>query len=302
VDFVSDSAVDRLTDARAFVPSFGGSQANTAAGAARFGARSALVGCTGADPWGEWLRAGLESEGVDVSMYELRADVATTMAFVALSPEGEPSFSIYGGAEGGFLSGREGPLLRLVGHEPPGVLAFGSDSLIVPEDRKVLKHVTEDAARRGWRVLYDPNLRDDRWGDRGAMLDVARDALRDVTVVKSNAAEATALTEEGDPGEAAAALLRLGPRQALVTRGADGAVLAGPDGVLHIAAARGEVVDATGAGDAVAAVLAAGLTRSSAVAPTLVEAAMLVAARVVAVRGALAGLPPASEAADLLDV
>jgi fructokinase len=302
VDFVSDAAVERLTDARAFVPSFGGSQANTAAGAVRFGARSALIGCTGADPWGEWLRAGLESEGVDVSMYELRPDVATTMAFIALSPEGEPSFSIYGGAERGFLSGRQDLLLGLVGHEPPGVLAFGSDSLIVPADREVLKQVTERAARHRWRVLYDPNLRDDRWSDRRAMLDVARDALRDVTVVKSNAAEAMALTGEGDPGEAAAALLRLGPRQALVTRGAEGAMLAGPEGVLHIAAERGNIVDATGAGDAVAAVLAAGLTRSSAVTPTLVEAAMLVAARVVAVRGALAGLPQASEAGALLDV
>jgi ribokinase len=134
------------------------------------------------------------------------------------------------------------------------------------------------------------------------MLDVARDALREVTVVKSNAAEAMALAEAGDPGEAAAALLRLGPRQALVTCGAGGAVLAGPEGVLHIAAERANVVDATGAGDAVAAVLAAGLTRSSDVTPALVEAAMLVAARVVAVRGALAGLPPAPEAGALLDV
>lgn len=302
MDFVSDSAVERLTDASAFVPSFGGSQANTAAGAARFGARSALIGCTGADPWGEWLRCGLESEGVDVSMYELRADVVTTMAFVAVSPEGEPSFSIYGGAERGFLSGRQDLLLGLIEQEAAGVLAFGSDSLIVPDDREVLRQVTERAGRRGWRVLYDPNLREDRWSDTREMLDVAREALRDVTVVKSNAVEAMALTEEGDPVEAAAALLRLGPRQALVTRGPEGAVLADPEGVVHIAAGRGDVVDATGAGDAVAAVLAAGLTRSSEVTPKLVEAAMRVAARVVAVRGALAGLPPGPEARELLEV
>jgi fructokinase len=302
VDFVSDPPAVRLTDAHAFVPSFGGSQANTAAGAARLGARAALIGCTGADPWGEWLRAGLQSEGVDVSMYELRADVDTTMAFVALSAEGEPSFSIYGGAGRGFLTGREDRLLRLVEQETPGVLAFGSDSLIVPEDREVLERVKELAARHRWRVLYDPNLREDRWSHRRAMLDAARNALRDVTVVKSNAVEAMALTDEGDADRAATALIRLGPRQALVTRGGEGAVLAGSEGILHVAAQRADVVDTTGAGDAVAAVLAAGLTRGSAVTPTLVEVAMRVAARVVAMRGALAGLPSPTEASGLLEI
>ena len=141
VDFVSESPVARLTDARAFVPSFGGSQANIAVGAARFGARSAMVGRAGTDPWGTWLRARLESEGVDVSMFELREDVATTMAFVALSSEGEPTFSIHGGAEEG---GRRrlcwpasGTLRAQIGSGPPGVLVFGSDTLIVPARSRV---------------------------------------------------------------------------------------------------------------------------------------------------------------------
>jgi fructokinase len=300
VDLVSESPVERLTDARGFVPSFGGSQANTAVGAARFGARSALVGCAGTDAWGHWLRAGLESEGVDVSMYELSDDVATTLAFVALSPDGEPSFSIYGGAAQGCLRRQQDRLDRLVGEEPPGVLVFGSDTLIAPEDREVLGELTALAARRGWRVLYDPNLRENRWGEVPTMLTVAREALRDVTVVKSNAPEARALTGERDPASAATALVRLGPRQALVTCGGDGAVLAGREGRIHIAAERAEVADATGAGDAVAAVLAAGLAGSGEVTPALIEVAMCVAARVVAARGALTGLPPPAEARTML--
>jgi fructokinase len=300
VDLCSEEPVQRLTDAGSFVPTFGGSQANTAIGATRFGARSALVGCAGADPWGGWLRARLQSEGVDVSLYLLREDVVTTMAFVALSPEGEPSFSIYGGAEQGCLAMAEDELERLVRRQSPGVLTFGSDTLIPPGDRETIARLNPVAVARGWCVLYDPNLRENRWADAATMLQIAGAPLKDVTVVKANAAEARALTGEADPAEAAAALVALGPRQAIVTDGAEGAILAGRDGLVRIPAEPADVADTTGAGDSVAAVLAAGLARSGEVTPALVEVAMRVAARVVALRGALAGLPPAEEGPGLL--
>jgi len=86
-----------------------------------------------------------------------------------------------------------------------------------------------------------------------------------------------------------------------VTLGAEGAVLAGRAGVLHVPAEPAEVADATGAGDAVTAVLCAGLARAGEVEPALVRVAMRVAARVVARRGARAGLPPPEEARALLD-
>ena len=132
------------------------------------------------------------------------------------------------------------------------------------------------------------------------MLEVARDALRDVTVVKANAAEAAALTGNSEPADAAAALVRLGPRQSIVTIGGEGAVLAGREGVVHVGAEAAHVADATGAGDAVAAVLGAGLAHREEVTPRLVTVAMRVAARVVAARGALTGLPTRTEARGML--
>jgi fructokinase len=298
VDLVSEPPADRITEARAFVPSFGGSQANIAVGAARFGARAAMVGRAGTDPWGEWLRARLDAEGVDVSLFELREEVATTMAFVALSSEGEPAFSIYGGAKDGFLGDLDKD--QIIGDGEPGVLVFGSDALIVEADRERLAPLKADAARRGWQVLYDPNLRAGRWEGEAFMLEVARAAMGDVTVVKANAAEAAALTGETDPAAAAAALTALGPRQALVTAGGAGSALAGPQGVTRMEAEEVEVLDTTGAGDAVSAVVAAGLAREREVTLRLAELTMRVAARVVGARGALTGLPAAAEARELL--
>jgi sugar/nucleoside kinase (ribokinase family) len=174
--------------------------------------------------------------------------------------------------------------------------------MIAPNDRERMRSLKAAAAAAGWHVLYDPNLRHGRWADRREMLDVALDALRDVAVVKPNADEARALTGEATPEDAAAELVRLGPRRALVTVGAAGAFLATPAGVTHVAARDVEMVDTTGAGDAVAAVLAAGLARGAEVTPALVDLAMQVAGGVVAARGAVTGLPTPAEARSLLPV
>jgi fructokinase len=291
VDFIAEPPGRRLTEAGAFVPSFGGSQANVAVGAARLGAPSALVGCAGTDAWGAWLRESLAAEGVDVSLYALREHVATTLAFVSLDSEGEPEFSVYGGAAGGMLAGAEERLHELVAEEPSGVLAFGSDTLIVPGDRETVATLKESALARGWRVLYDPNLRANRWHERELMVTVAADALAGVTVVKANRQEAALLAGDEEPAAAAGALVAKGARQAVVTLAAEGALLAGDGPIVRFPAAPAEVVDTTGAGDAVAAVIATALTRSDSVSAETIEAAMGVAGGVVGARGALAGFP-----------
>jgi fructokinase len=301
VDFVSDGPVGRLTDSRAFAPRFGGSQANIAVGASRFGASAALAGCAGTDPWGQWLRGMLEREAVDVSLFELRGNVQTQHAFVAVSPQGEPEFSFFGAMPDGCLpAGAE--IHSRLRRGPPGVLVFGSDTLIAEPDRELVADLVGAARPRGWQVLFDPNLRAGRWQAESAMHQVALEAMEGVTVVKANASEAVALTGLADLGDAARALCSLGAQSALVTAGADGAFLARDGGVPeHIVATQARVLDATGAGDAVAAVLGAALARGGLLDSVLVEVAMRVASRVVTERGALAGLPGASEARAMLD-
>ena len=300
VDFVSEQPVEQLTDARSFAPSFGGSQANVAVGAARIGARATLAGCAGTDDWGTWLRARLADEGVDVSLYALREEVQTTIAFVALAPDAEPTFTIYGGSRDGMLASCGDRVLALVAEGPPGVLAFGSDTLIARGDRDTVGALVGECDLRGWRVLYDPNLRERRWADHELMRAVAREAVRETTVVKANRFEAALLTGAAEPAAAASALVAHGARQALVTLGAEGALLADADGIVRFEAERVELVDATGAGDAVAAVAAAALARRPLLTPADVGVAMRVAGAVVAARGALTGFPAPSEARALL--
>jgi fructokinase len=296
VDFVSTQPGAELAQTQSFAPRFGGSQANVAVGAARFGARSVLLGAAGDDPWGRWLRERLIEEGVDVSGFALLAGVDTPHAFVAVGPDGEPEFSFFGDGETCVAAAAAHVDDAFEGRG--GVFVFGSDSLVGEAGREATGRARGLALERGWPVLYDPNLRPRRWPGEAEMKARVLEQLPDCTVLKANLEEARALTGESDAAAAAAALRSLGARSVVVTTGGDGAVVAAEqEQPLRVPARRAPALDATGAGDAVAAVLAAALAADARPGQlaAVTELAMEVAARVIAVTGALPALPRSEE-------
>jgi fructokinase len=297
VDFVCEQPVDDVAAARSFTPFFGGSQANVAVGAARFGADTMLVGGAGDDPWGRWLRDSLAAEDVNTTHFALVEGAQTAHAFVTVTPDGEPSFSFFGDGGLGIADGAE--RLESVFAAGRGVLVFGSDTLIGKRERQVTQQARRQAMERGWDLVFDPNLRPARWAGERLMLETAAPMLAGCAIVKANLAEANALTGRSGVEEAALGLRELGAEAAVVTMGADGIAVAAADGELARVPARpARVVDATGAGDAVAAVLAAALAAGAERSRLLdiVALAAETAARIVEVRGALTGLPPPNEA------
>ena len=78
----------------------GGKGANQAVAAARTGAHVSMVGCVGADGYGEVLRAGLEAEGIDVSQVLVREGVASGVALIAVAPDGQNTIIVAPGANG----------------------------------------------------------------------------------------------------------------------------------------------------------------------------------------------------------
>jgi fructokinase len=296
VDFVCERPVAALAEADSFVPRQGGSLANIAVCAARFGGRVEMLGGAGDDEWGRWLRDRLAAQGVGVERFVLMPGAGTSHAFVSVDADGEPAFAFYGDAERPAAHARDDVDPALAGE--PGVLVVGSDTLLGDDERHVTLRAAARARERGWTVLCDPNLRPRRWPDRETMLATIRGLIATSTVVKCNEAEAIALGGEPAAEAAADALRRLGPEAVVVTRGAHGALVDSSGGVEAVGAPAAQVVDATGAGDAVAGVIAAGLAMgaSPAALGAVVAVAMEAAARVVAVWGATEGLPPADEA------
>ena len=300
VDIVAEQPVAELAAARSFAPRFGGSIANIAVGAARFGADTAMVGGSGRDPWGKWLRDTLREQGVDTTRFPLVDGAPATHTFVAVSEHGEPDYAFYGS------EGREQCIVasgarldELFPPAPAGVLVFGSDTLNGHGEREVTLDARARALESGWLVLFDPNLRPVRWRDHEQMLAVVRAALEGVTVVKANLDEALQLSGADEPVAAARAIVAAGSRAVVVTMGADGLlIVVGEQEPVVVPPASAQVVDATGAGDSVAGVLAAALARAGdhAVVPVAAELATRTAARVTEAYGALDGLPPSAEA------
>jgi 5-dehydro-2-deoxygluconokinase len=102
-----------------------------------------------------------------------------------------------------------------------------------------------------WRPMF--------WDDPAEATACYRDALRRVTVVVGNRAEAAVAVGTDEPYEAARRLLDLGVDLAVVKRGGDGALVATAGGTVEVPPVEVEVVCGLGAGDAFGGALCDGL-------------------------------------------
>ncbi len=255
-----------------------------------------MLGGAGEDEWGHWLRERIADEGVGVERFVLMPGAGTSHAFVSVDADREPSFAFYGDDDR--PAAHAGDDLDPALSGDPGVLVVGSDTLLGEAERTVTMDAARLARERGWQVLCDPNVRPRRWADHDEMLRVIRELVATATVVKCNEGEAVRLGGKERIEDAAADMCSDGPDAVVVTLGERGALAVSAGRVESVTGVEAEVVDATGAGDSVAGVLAAGL--AAGIPPDgltpVVEVAMAAAARVVGTWGATAGLPPADEA------
>jgi ribokinase len=246
----------------------GGKGANQAVAAARAGASVAMVGAVGADDLGDEALRELAAEGIDVSAVARLDGVPTGVAAIVVDARGENFVAVASGANAEVVVSAipPGDGVVLLGHEVP-------EAAVVAGIRA--------GREAGRRVLLNPaparRLADDLEG----------------VVLTPNAHEARALTGEQDVEAAARALAARTGAPVLVTLGADGALLIDGD-VERLPAPVVEVVDTTGAGDAVNGALAAELAAGR----PLREAArfaMVAAALSTRVAGARAGMPHRDE-------
>ncbi|SOD99222.1 Sugar or nucleoside kinase, ribokinase family [Blastococcus haudaquaticus] len=224
----------------------GGAGANVAAHLARQGVPVALVGCVGDDAAALGLAAELSAAGVGLLLRTVPG--AATGTIVSLvEPGGQRSMLADRGAN---LQLRpddvpppvDGQHLHLSGYTllDPGPRTAGLTALVAAADAGCT--VSLDPASTGPLTAYGV----DRW-----LADTAR-----ATVLLPNEDEALLLTGCAD-AEAAARTLAARHPVVAVSLGADGALWASGDVLVHRPAHPTEVVDTTGAGDAFAAGLLA---------------------------------------------
>src|SRR4051794_4752453 len=261
VDLVCEREVESIDEADGLVPHFGGALANVAVAAARAGATAALAGGVGADPWGEWLAARLAAEGVDLTWLSRVDGIQTPVAFVTFDRRREPSFEIYGDGLSAGMHSLDGRIDGAV--DSAAAVVPGSNTLVGPVERELTIAARTRALAAGVPVLFDPNVRPNRWGALATVAELSRGLAEDAAVLRVNLDEARLLADAGEgahPEELAEALLRLWPQLAVITLRADGALARGA-GNGDAGTEAVEVVSPMGAGVAFMGTPAAGLAK-----------------------------------------
>jgi ribokinase len=263
-----------LGSAARFTP--GGKGANQAVAAARLGADVRMAGCVGDDDFGRRLLAALRAEGVNADATRVVPGVPTGLAMIAVDETGENLIIVAPGAN------------HQVGSPEVAAATNGPRDILVISAEIPAPAITQALAQAGPCIL---NLAPAP--QNAAELVAASGQDLDWLVVnESEAAAVLGRPVDGlaDAARAAAELVARGPRHAVVTAGAHGAALAGPDGHQQIPGFNVQAVDTVGAGDtfvgALAVALAAGVP-----APEAVRAAAAAGAAAVTRPGAQTAMP-----------
>ncbi|MDR2767720.1 MAG: carbohydrate kinase [Treponema sp.] len=243
-----------------YAPCYGGSPYNTAIAAGRVlgrdadsRPRTAFFSRLSTDFFGEELIRNLEANYVSTALVRRTKDETTTLAFVKLEAEKEPSYLFYttGAADRALC---ETDLPEKLPAEV-NCLLFGSISMTLePAATAIESLIMREHAREGGPVIsHDPNVRPLMILNREAWLRRFENWARASDIVKISAADFDFIYPRLGLEACVEKLLSLGPRLVAVTLGKDGALalLKSGGGIIRVRAAAVDlpVADTIGAGD-----------------------------------------------------
>jgi 5-dehydro-2-deoxygluconokinase len=238
-----------LRQVSSFGKYLGGTAANVAVAAARYGRRSALISRTGTDPFGEYLHDALRGYRVDDRFVTPVTQYPTPVTFCEIFPPDD--FPIY------FYRLPKAPDLEIYPDELDLEAVRGADvfwvtgtGLSAEPSREATLHALRARARTGITVL-DMDYRPAFWPTQEAARAEYAKALPHVTVAVGNLEECETAVGVREPRAAARALHELGVELAVVKQGPRG-VLASRGGDEVAGAAVGEEVAGAAVGEEVA--------------------------------------------------
>jgi ribokinase len=265
----------------------GGKGANQAIAAARAGAPTYMIGAVGDDLFSDLTLGALADEGVEVTavrimdgstgIAHIRVDALSAQNDIMIIPNANHRLSP-DDVEGSLRALRDYVSVVLVQLEIP---------------LTVVQRVAEVCHDCELRLVLDP----------APAQPMPPEVWRGVSMVTPNELEAEvltgiAVTDRSSAELAARWFLDHGVAIAVITRGEDGALVIGPDGIEEYPAFPATPVDTTAAGDAFAGALGASLARDASLTEAL-RRGLAAGALAVSVRGASPSLPTA-EAVDAL--
>ncbi len=227
----------------------GGAPANVAVQLARLGVNAKFIGKVGNDLFGDFLKATLRKEGVDISSMVTSSRYKTTLAFVQLDEKGERSFCFYRNPGADItMESRDVDFNTL---QDCSVFHFGSVSLTHNPVRTATLEAAKYARKRGCLISYDPNLRLPLWNSAKDAKETILNAMELCDILKISDEE-LAFLAPGYHEEEGVRMLQKRYHLSLVmlTKGAKGCAALAKDEWIEASGMKAECVDTTGAGDA----------------------------------------------------
>ncbi|WP_158887730.1 5-dehydro-2-deoxygluconokinase [Amycolatopsis anabasis] len=257
VDLYPEQSGVPLAGVSTFAKSLGGTATNVAVAAARLGRRTGVLTKVGPDGFGDYVRQALTGFGVSPDHVGTSAGLRTPVVFCALDPPADPPILFYREPIAPDLTLTDADVPWDLVESVPLLWVTGTGVSAEPA-RGTQRGVLERRGRREHTVL-DLDYRAGFWSD----VDIARAEigwmLDHVTVAVGNRTEAEVAVGTADPDQAAARMLARGVRLAIIKKGADGVLIATPDGSWTVPPQPVEVVCGLGAGDGFGGALIHGL-------------------------------------------
>lgn len=267
----------------------GGKGANQAVAASRSGADVQMIGCVGQDAFGGVLLQSLEQAGVKTAAINRLGDTSTGTATIIVEENGENRILIVPGANGLVTPELVNEKLKVI--NKPGYILLQHE---IPLD--TIHSVIRYAGLHGIPVGLNP----------APFYPVPAEILARLDLLVVNETEAsgfTGMTVSGrqSAGAAAEMVRAAGVKLVVVTLGADGALLAAPEGLLYQPAFKVNAVDTTAAGDTFIGSFTASLIRGSNLQDSL-RFASAAAAIAVSRSGAQSSIPTENEVMQFLSL
>ncbi len=251
VDFIPDK-ITNLKDLASFQKCHGGAPANFIVGMSRLGVKTAFIGKVGDDPFGEYLRDVLQSEGVNVAnLVKATEGERTTLAFVYYNNDMDRDFFFYRNNSADVnLSAEEidSKLFQKIKY-----LLFGSLSLTEEPVRSATLKAIDICMENNGQICFDPNIRVDLWENDKVLRENIELVLEKVDIFLPSLSELQFLYNEENFDEQAAIenlFTRFPLKVVVLKKDKDGCIIKERNGCfLTIPSFEVEIIDTTGAGD-----------------------------------------------------
>ncbi|MBQ6867245.1 MAG: carbohydrate kinase [Clostridia bacterium] len=226
----------------------GGAPCNYLAALAKYGVSTDFIGKVGDDAFGKMLVNTLNEANIGTNGIVFDENTFTTLAFVTNDERGDRSFSF--ARKPGADTCLEWDEVDKSLIDQCEIFHFGTLSLTDEPSKSATEKAVAYAKEQGKLISFDPNLRRPLWKNMADARKAIEWGLHQADIVKISDEEVAYFWRELVGEYEAIYLMRnMGVKLIMVTKGAQGALIANVDHIVEVKAPSVNAIDTTGAGD-----------------------------------------------------